>query len=416
VLCGGHDVVTYGARRRRLRNVQPSRTAARSRRSLAARLLLLVVGAAALPALLAGCGAKTAGPNVTGALPAPANPVRPVTSVQARQALASFTTAFYVPANGRSYHHASTAGGRADFWKQAEMIEMVEDAYDGTGSPAYKTMVVDLLAGARSLYGRDWLKRRWNDDIMWMVIAWTRAYQITGDRQYLAVARKNFDGAYARGWSSDLGGGLWWTTDHTQKNVTTNCPASIAASLLSGILHDPSYAAKAVALYGWVRSHLYDPATGIVYDNISLVQTATGTSTATNPMVLSYNQGSFIGAADLLNAATGARAYYDDALRTLTASRRALSVDGVMHSESPGGNVNGGGFKGIFSRWAVKFTRDNHITAFDPWFRLNAQTAWANRDARGLIGQNWTRPTGSGVLFSFDCSSGVVLLEVLTAH
>jgi predicted alpha-1,6-mannanase (GH76 family) len=277
-------------------------------------------------------------------------------------------------------------------------------------------MVVHLLAGARNLYGRNWLKRRWNDDVLWMVIAWLRAYQITGNRRYLTVAKKNFDGVYARGWSSDLGGGLWWTTDRTQKNVTTNCPAAIAACLLSGILHDPSYTTKAAALYGWVRSHLYDPATGIAQDNISIVQSGTGQSTVLDPMVLSYNQGTFIGAADLLYAATGVRSYYDDALRTLTASRRALSAGGVMHSESPGGNVNGGGFKGIFSRWAVKFTRDHHITSFDPWFRLNAQTAWANRDARGLIGQNWARPTDSGVKFSFDCSSGVVLLEVLTAR
>jgi predicted alpha-1,6-mannanase (GH76 family) len=368
---------------------------------------------------LAGCGGRPGDPAPS--QPGAATPPQPhprgrLTRAQAARAFASFTAAFYCVSNGQAYHHASTLGGRADFWKQAEMIEMVEDAYGATHSLRYKRMVVDLLAGARDLYGRNWLKRRWNDDIMWMVIVSLRAYQITGNKQYLAVAKKNFDGAYARGWSSDLRGGLWWTTDRTQKNVTTNCPAAIAACLLYQILHDPSYLQKAVGLYGWVRANLYDPSSGIVRDNITVVQSGAGQSAVMDPMVLSYNQGTFIGAADLLHAATGQRSYYDDALSTLSAVRRELTTAGLLHGESPGGNVNGGGFKGIFSRWAVRFTRDNHITSFDPWFRLNAETAWANRDRRGLIGQNWTRPTGHGVLFSFDCSSGVVLMEALTAR
>jgi Predicted glycosyl hydrolase len=349
-------------------------------------------------------------------MPPQPSPRESLTSAQAASAFASFTAAFYAASNGQAYYHTSTLGGHADFWKQAEMIEMVEDAYAATRSPSYQRMVVDLLAGARSLYGRNWLKRTWNDDIMWMVIAYLRAYQITGNKQYLAVAKQNFDGTYARGWSNDLGGGLWWTTANTQKNVTTNCPAAIAACLLYHSLHDQSYLQKAIGLYGWVRANLYDPSSGIVRDSITVSSAGAGQSTVMDPSVLSYNQGTFIGAADLLHAATGRQSYYNDALSTLRAARLDLTTAGIMRSESPGGNVNGGGFKGIFCRWAVKFTRDDHITSFDPWFRLNAETALANRDGRGLIGQDWARPTPNGVLFSFDCSSAVVLLEMLTAR
>lgn len=368
---------------------------------------------------LVGCGGRPADPATSqpGAfMPPQPSPRGSLTSAQAASAFDSFTAAFYAASNGQAYYHTSTLGGHADFWKQAEMIEMVEDAYAATRSPSYQRMVVDLLAGARSLYGRNWLKRTWNDDIMWMVIAYLRAYQITGNRQYLAVAKKNFDGTYARGWSNDLGGGLWWTTDNTQKNVTTNGPAAIAACLLYQSLHDPSYLQKAIGLYGWVRANLYDPSSGIVRDSITVAQSGAGQSTVMDPTVLSYNQGTFIGAADLLHAAIGRQSYFKEALSTLRASRRDLATAGILRSESPGGNVNGGGFKGIFCRWALKFTRDNHITSFDPWFRLNAETAWANRDRRGLIGQDWTRPTGNGVLFSFDCSTGVVLMEVITAR
>jgi len=368
---------------------------------------------------LAGCGGRSGDPATAqpgAAMPSQPHPRESLTSSQAATAFASFTAAFYAASNGQAYYHTSTLGGRADFWKQAEMIEMVEDAYAATRSPKYESMVVDLLAGAGRLYGRNWLKRTWNDDIMWMVIASLRAYQITGKRHYLAVAKKNFDGTYARGWSNDLGGGLWWKTDRGRKNVTTNCPAAIAACLLYQSLHDPSYLQKAIGLYAWVRAYLYDPSSGIVRDSITVAQPSSVQPTVMDPTVLSYNQGTFIGAADLLHEATGRQSYYNDALSTLRAARRDLTTAGIMRSESPGGNVNGGGFKGIFCRWALKFTRDNHITSFDPWFRLNAETAWANRDGRGLIGQFWIRPTPNGVLFSFDCSSGVVLMEVITAR
>ncbi len=323
-------------------------------------------------------------------------------------------TAFYVLGNGKAYFHTSTAGGHADFWKQAEMIEMVEDAYGATAAPADRQTVVDLLAGVQNLYGRRWTKRKWNDDIMWMVIATLRAYQITGDKQYLALARRNFDGVYARAWSSDLGGGLWWTTERTQKNVTTNAPAAIAACLLYRSTHDRTYLDEAVGLYDWLRSHLYNATTGVVYDNITVPAAGSSQAGTLSQVILSYNQGSFIGAADLLHAATGQLSYYNDALRTLKASQKDLTTNGILHSESPGNNNNGGGFKGIFCRWAVRFTRDNHISAFNAWFTRNAETAWAHRNLRDLMGQDWPHLTTNGPLYSFDCSCGVVLLEVLT--
>ncbi len=339
----------------------------------------------------------------------------PLTKAQAARAFAAFTAAFYAPASGKAYFHTSTAGGHADFWKQAEMIEMVEDAYGASAAPAERQMVVDLLAGAQATYGRKWIKRRWNDDIMWMVIASLRAYQITADKQYLALAEQNFDGVYARAWSSDLGGGLWWTTARTQKNVTTNAPAAIAACLLYQITHDRKYLSEAVGLYAWVRGHLYNAATGVVYDSISVPASGASQTGTLNRVILSYNQGSFIGAADLLHAATGQRSYYDDALRTLQASRKDLTANGILRSESLGNNSNGGGFKGIFCRWAVRFAYDNHITAFNGWFTRNAETAWAHRNLRDLMGQDWPHLTGNGPLYSFDCSCGVVLMEVLTS-
>ena len=332
----------------------------------------------------------------------------------AAAAIDAFDSAFYRTfKRGRTYFTTDTAGGYADFWKQAEMIEMVEDACDGTHDPAYKQMIVDLETQYRWYYGKTWTNRIWNDDITWAVIAALRAYEITGDTQYLVLAQTNFDAMYARAWTSEFGGGMWWTTAKTQKDVTTTAPATIAACMLFKDTRDPAYLAKAKTMYAWVRANLYDARTGAVYDHVS--HKANGKGKVVYTIQLTYNQGTFIGSANLLYQLTGDRSYYDDALRTLRHAQAHLTVRGILRSEALGGNENGGGFKGIFVRYAVRFARENHLTEFEPWFTLNAKAAWRHRDARGLIGQDWAHPTRRRLLYSWDCSAGVVLLEVVSA-
>ena len=78
-----------------------------------------------------------------------------------------------------------------------------------------------------------------------------------------------------------------------------------------------------------------------------------------------------------------------------------------------GTNGDGGGFKGIFVRYAVDYTKRHAITdlraAGSPGTR---RRPGANRNAAGLIGHDWGTPTSNGRLASFDCSSAVVLLQV----
>ena len=390
------------------------------------RMALAVVLIAVVVALwTAACGSKAAASRSPGTastvgaaliVPAPSAPA-PTHSgtraaTRARAALSAFDRAFYVASGLQAHHANTTAGGRADFWRQAELIEMEEDAYQNTGDPATKKKIVALMRGVVSIHGHNWAKHTWNDDIMWMVIASVRAYELTGDTAYRTMAQRTFDATYARSWSKDFGGGLWWTTAQTQKNVTTNAPAAIAACKLATALHDPSYLTKAKRLFGWVRKTLYDAKSGAVWDSISPAKGGAGV--VVNRAGLTYNQGTFIGAADLLYQATREKAYYEDALRTLGYTKASLTTNGILQSESSGSNGNFGGFKGIFCRWAVKFVRDNHISSYDLWFQQNAAAAWRHRNASGLMAQDWSAQTGTGILQAWDCSSAVVLLEAIS--
>lgn len=69
-----------------------------------------------------------------------------------------FDRAFYVTSGPRAYWALATTGGQAAFYRQAEMIEMVDDAYESSGNPAYKRMIVALQRGMVANFGRSWLR------------------------------------------------------------------------------------------------------------------------------------------------------------------------------------------------------------------------------------------------------------------
>jgi hypothetical protein len=106
---------------------------------------------------------------------------------------------------------------------------------------------------------------------------------------------------------------------------------------------------------------------------------------------------------------TGNRTYYNDAVNALDYTKDNLTRNGILKAYRAGGD--GGGFKGIFARWAAKFTRDNHITRYDSWFIKNAKTAWSHCNSRRVMEQDWSRQTGNGEVVAFDCSSAVVLMQ-----
>lgn len=316
----------------------------------------------------------------------------------------SFNTNFYVLKNGRAHYKQDTDGGASPFWVQAEQIEMIEDVYDRTHSEESKKMIAQSIAGFIKARGKDWSSNKYNDDIMWMTIASARAYQDTGKSLYRKIAKHNFDLAYARAASPDLGGGLWWDTDNASKNACVNGPAAIAACLLSEICHDPSYVEKAKAIYAWERSTLFSTNSGAVHDNIR-------TNNLVGRKAFTYNEGTLIGAADLLWKLTGDTNYLSDALLAAHFTRHRLSHDGTLPVYGSGDVA---GFNGIYMRWLARFVNDDQLwPEFYDWMDANANAAWHVRRTDGLSWQNWNDPTPPGTLNSWNCSDTVVILQVV---
>lgn len=312
----------------------------------------------------------------------------------------SYNNAFYV-GGSNAYYKNDTTGGRSGFWSQAEEIEMVLDSYARTGSTGTRDIASALCNGFLAQNGTDWTWNIFNDDIAWAVIAFSRTYQITGNTTYRDRAKANFDAMYARAWDSNLGGGLWWTTDRGSKNACVNGPGSICAYLLYQIYGDSSYLTKAQNIYNWERNTLFNSSTGQVYDNISSGGTVT-------TWVFTYNQGTFIGAANYLGNTA-------DATLAANCTKNTLCTSGILPDS--GENGDGGGFNGIFVRWMVKFMNDRGLqSAYLPWLQQNANAAWnVRRTSDNLAWCNWRTPTPTGTRYSFGCVNSVIALQAIPA-
>jgi len=329
-------------------------------------------------------------------------------AVQAADADAAFEAmikAYWDP-HAEFFRKNTNEPRKADFWFEAQIWDVVMDEYDRTHSPAVKRLVNDVYDGFVRDYP-DWTTNQYNDDIMWWAIACTRAYAITHDDRYLQKARASFDFVYDHFTDDTLGGGIYWSSGKTSKNSCVNCPAVIAAVRLSVLLKDPSYLDKAKAVYAWQKTTLTD-GNGKVFDNVRLDRRRNTPRVGRGS--LTYNQGTFIGAAALLYQQTHDQTYLDDAIKTAQWTREHLCVgdERILRNEGQG---DSGAFKGIFVRYMKLLIDGCGRREFLPWMQGNAASAWRNRrPADNIMGSDWTTPPLHRVQSQTDASAVAVVV------
>ncbi len=77
--------------------------------------------------------------------------------------------------------------------------------------------------------------------------------------------------------------------------------------------------------------------------------------------IFTYNQGTFIGSANLLYKITGTRSYYQDALRsTLYVKNSMCNAAGIFPPSTEDGG-DGAIFNAIGFRWIAKFVKDQNL-------------------------------------------------------
>lgn len=277
----------------------------------------------------------------------------------------------------RAYIRVQEGTGTASwFWEFAEEIELVEDRGD-------VNMVNLLCKGFIAQHGTDWSWNIYNDDLMWASMAYSRAYQLTGNVNYRTYAKNGFDISFNRGWDAAGGGGLWWNTAKEGKCMCANGPASLAAYYIYQTTGDTSYRTKAQTIYNWMVSRLYIESSGGVLGSIAPGDVADDAG----------NQGVFAHAAKNLG----------DTARATKAGDYAKSRWGdTLQPTWPGWSRGGG--NGICLRNLVM--SGYHDTAY---LRRVCDKAWASRNVRGLAISDWTtRSSDTFDKYAWDCSSMVV--------
>ena len=293
------------------------------------------------------------------------------------------------------------------FWDRAEMMEIVLDAFEVTRDTKYKIMFDSMYNDFIAKNRADWMNNKYNDDITWAVLFCVRGYLLTGNKAYLEKGKDQFDKMYARAFTNAYGGGLIWYETKTSKNACINGPAMVACCYLAQATGDTTYYDKAIALYTWSKVHLFNAATGKVYDNIDM-NNATGLI-RTSYWSSTYNQGTYLGAATMLYNRTKERSYLEEAQKFAQYTRDSMYTHGVMNNEDRGNDLPG--FKGIFARYARKYMLETGKTDLNEWLRLNARVAYNNRNSQGLIHTKWATRTGeTKPRTAFGSSTAVSLL------
>ncbi len=295
---------------------------------------------------------------------------------------------------------------RMDFWTQQEAIEMLIDAYNINPSADLKNKIAYLYNGVRDNYGLLWTNNKFNDDIVWGALMCVRAFKITNDGGMLDMAKNNFDMMWNRAWDTQtLGGGLWWTTDKQTKNTCVNAPAVICAMLLYEATGDATYKTKAKQIMDWMVSKLYAASTGEVKGAINTAGTITEGA-------LSYTQGTFIGACDLLRADYPSANYLAMGSKAMDYARSNMcnTSGGILKDENDIADTQG--MKSIFARWACLFVKNTGTASnYGPWLDANAAQAWSIRNSQGLMWNIWGTRTPESVRNAFETTCGVAMMN-----
>lgn len=271
--------------------------------------------------------------------------------------------------------------GKGGWWGDAEMFEVILDAFETTGDKKYQTYFRELYNNFLIRNNSDWTDNEFNDDITWMVLACIRAYKYFGDEEYLKVARFNFDNMYQRA-AKQPHGTLIWKQSQPNPLSTNSCingPAIVAACYLGEMTGEKEYYDKALSIYAGQRQLLFDAKTGQVYDSRAWNADGSIANEGFNSWASTYNQGTMLGAATMLYKYTGEKMYKQDAdavyrftCNKLTNNKKIISVCQTINGDLCG-------FKGILMRYVRRYAEDlDHKVALQ-WIAKNAWHAYQNR-------------------------------------
>ncbi len=308
------------------------------------------------------------------------------------------------------------------YWQEAHAMDVIIDAYLRTGDKKYSDMFPLWYEGVKKCnwQDRNGFRGEYYDDTAWIALTIMRMYEATKEDKYLETAKDLW--AYLQGaWDEENGGLAWTVKKRNSKNACTMGPATILGVHIYNVTKDQADLEWAKNIYEWEYGNLYNPASGAVYDNYNTDTQELSTTT------LSYNQGTFGGAAYALYKATGEQSYLQTARKAfyygMTSSNIIDTGNNIIRDE--GNNHNNELFKGIYMRYLVQILDEPALESiyrnkFATFLNNNAETAWRNgvkkNELQMYFSSNWAQPI-TGSTSNMECQvAGCTLLEARASY
>ena len=280
-----------------------------------------------------------------------------------------------------------------------------------SGSRGYLSQVRALYLAH---YATDGFINQYYDDEGWWALTWITAYDLTGDRGYLHLARKIFANMTG-GWTGICGGGLYWAKWSPYKDAISNeLFLQDAALLAARVPGDPAYRYWAQREWNWLRhSRLIGPS-GLVADGLT-----SSCRPRRDVPRFTYNQGGLIAGLVDLYRVTPRASLLPAARKTAAAVLRSpvLTPRGLLHEPCPrtGCGLDAPTFKGLFAQDLQLLYQATGDPAYQAFLLRNAQSMWLHDRRGSLFGLRWAGPFGhSGA--SRQISAAFLLVTQVTTH
>ncbi len=277
------------------------------------------------------------------------------------------------------------------WWNSANCIEaLIEDiiANNDLQYLAALTNTFNLNSGGNFL-------NSYYDDEGWWCLSWIRAYDITGNTDFLNMAKTIF-ADLTTGWDTNTAGcpgGIWWNKTHSYKNAIPNELFLTAAVRLHQ--RTPGDAGSGSYFYWATNEWTWFKASGMI-NSQNLVNDGLNGCVNNGQTTWTYNQGVILGGLTDLYKVTGNVTYLNQATAIASAAIASL-VDGhgVLREPCESGDCGGDGteFKGIFQRNLTYLYNETHTASYYTFLYNNAHAVWFNdRNVFNQLGLHWDGP------------------------
>lgn len=278
------------------------------------------------------------------------------------------------------------------WWNAANCIEAVIEDIIANNDVQY----LDALTNTFNSNSAGEFLDSYYDDEGWWCNTWIRAYDITGNTNFLAMAKTIFNDM-TNGWdttNTECPGGVWWNKTHTYKNAIPNELFLLAACRLHQ--RTPGDGGVNSFIYWATNEWAWFKASGLI-NSQNLVNDGLDGCVNNNETTWTYNQGVIIGGLADLYKITGnsldliqATSIAGAAITHLADSNGVL-VEPCESTESCGGD--GTEFKGIFQRNLAYLYDTTHTPLYYSFLYTNAHAVWFNdRNVFNQLGLHWDGP------------------------